>query len=384
MESLPRSIPRILLSAGEASGDLHGAYLVGALKSINSAAQITCLGGPRLQEAGAELLVNNRDLAVVGLFEVFRHSRSIYRAWQKIQSYLRAQPPHITILIDFPDFNLLVARAARQAGSRIFYYISPQVWAWRAGRLRSLKRLVDQMAVILPFEREFYRRYDMEVEYVGHPLLDVIAKELPYAEPNPSDGFNSKRGTALGLLPGSRQSEMRALLPLLLDAAALIGRKMPAVTFLLPVAAGLDRHAIESEISRRKMSVQVVSGDTYGVIRSCDLILTASGTVTLEAAILGTPMIIIYKVSGLTYYAGRHLIRVNFVGLPNLIAGRRVVPELLQQDAKAERIATEAMALLANPEKLNQQRKDLAAVVDQLGESGVAQRVAALVLKQLG
>lgn len=380
MESFRTNTIRIFLSAGEASGDLHGSNLVRAIKTKNPAASVTCLGGPMLQQAGAELLLDSRDLAVVGLFEVLRHSKTIYQAWKKIKSHLTRNRPHITILIDFPDFNFLVARLARRLGSRVFYYISPQVWAWRSGRVRSLKRLVDQMAVILPFEPGFYDRYGMEVKYVGHPLLDVLV-EGSAGEPERTKYGGDSSKAIVGLLPGSRHSEIRSMLPLLLETAALMHRDLPEISFLLPVAATLDRNEIESQVAAWNLPVRVTSGDTYEMIRACDLILTVSGTVTLEAAILGTPMIIVYRVSPLTYYAGRHLIRVKHVGLPNLIAGRPIVPELLQKDARAERIAEEALTLLKHPHRLDQQRRDLAAIRGQLGTPGVADRVADLVLQ---
>jgi len=382
MGSFRTNTIRIFLSAGEASGDLHGSSLVRAIKSKNPAASISCLGGPLLQQSGAELLVDSRDLAVVGLFEVLRHSKTIYRAWRKIKAYLTEQRPHIVILIDFPDFNFLIARLARRLGCRVFYYISPQVWAWRSGRVHSLKRLVDHMAVILPFESRFYEQFGMKVSYVGHPLLDVLG-EQPAGRSERFRWGTDRCGAVVGLLPGSRYSEIRAMLPLLLQAAALMHGEMPDISFMLPVAVSLDRSIIESEVTDWELPIKVTSGDTYEVIRACDLILTVSGTVTLEAAILGTPMIILYRVSPLTYYAGRHLIQVKQVGLPNLIAGRPVVPELLQKDAQAERLASEALALLKQPQLLARQRRDLSAIKGQLGAPGVADRVADLVLQNV-
>ncbi len=381
MESARKSAARVFLSAGEASGDLHGSHLVRAIRAKDPAVRITCLGGPRLREAGAEVLVDNRQLSVVGLFEVVRHAKLIYQAYQKIKQHLIATRPQVVVLIDFPDFNLLLARVARQAGSRVFYYISPQVWAWRKGRVRKIRRLVDEMAVILPFEADFYASCGMSVSYVGHPLLDVIGSS-PEGDRD-SGHYRPKDAEFLvGLLPGSRQGETRKVLPLLLDTAEMIRERMASVAFVIPVAISLDPELIQAEATQRKLPLQVVSGDTYGVLRACDLIITASGTVTLEAAILGTPMIIIYQVSNFTYYAGRHLIRVKHVGLPNLIAGRCVAPELLQQDANAAAIAACAVELLREPGQLQQQKEDLAGIRSRLGEPGVASRVADLVLAQ--
>ncbi|MGA7879173.1 MAG: lipid-A-disaccharide synthase [Desulfoferrobacter sp.] len=384
MGSCRRNTTKIFLSAGEASGDLHGSYLVRAIKAKSPQASITCLGGPMLQRSGAELLLDNRDLAVVGLFEVFRHSKVIFHAWQKIKAHLTRQRPQVTVLIDFPDFNFLIARLARNLGSRVFYYITPQVWAWRSGRVHTLRRLVDDAAVILPFESKFYDQYGMKVDFVGHPLLDVLEEVSGSKSAERGQYHRGNSEFLLGLLPGSRSSEIRSLLPVLLDAAQLIQKDLPDISFLLPLAPTLDRPRIEEQIAGYDLPVRVIQGDTYGVIRACDLILTASGTVTLESAILGTPMIIIYRVSNLTYYAGRHLIRVNFVGLPNLIAGRSIVPELLQKDARPETIAAEALDLLMNPERLGRQRRDLARIRSQLGTPGVADRVADLVLKSAG
>jgi lipid-A-disaccharide synthase len=376
----------IFLSAGEASGDLHGSYLVRAIQSLDSQIRVSCLGGSLLRQAGAEVLVDNSEVAVVGLFEVFRHLKTIYEARQRIRTHLIRRRPRLVIFIDFPDFNLLLARLAKRLGIRILYYISPQVWGWRSGRVYTLKRLVDEMAVILPFEKDFYALYGMKVHFVGHPLLDVLTG-LPSREISRnryrSGGARQRRAptNVVGLLPGSRHGEIRSLLPLLLETAAILLKHHPELSFLLPVAPTLDPKAIESEVVNRRLPIRVISGDTYGVIQACDLILTASGTVTLEAAILGTPMVIVYKVSNLSYYTGRHLIRVSQVGLPNLVAGRLIVPELLQKEARSDRVASEALSFLEQPERLEHQRQALALIRDQLGEPGVADRVARLALR---
>lgn len=370
----------VFLSAGEASGDLHGAELVRSLRSMAPEARITCLGGPRLREAGARVLVENRDIAVVGLFEVARHLRTIQAAWRTIRSHLTASPPHVLVLVDFPDFNFLLARLARRLGIRVFYYISPQVWAWRSGRVRTLKRCVDRMAVILPFEAAFYAKRGMRVDYVGHPLLDVLAG-APSVEEAQRRYRPHEADRVVGLLPGSRAGEVRALLPLLLDAAERIRAHLPGVFFLLPVAPSLDPAAIEREVRQRRLPVRLVIGDSYGAMRASDLLITASGTVTLEAAILGAPMIITYRVSQLSYATGRRLIKVHCVGLPNLIAGRIVAPELLQRDARPERLAQAALSCLESPERLASMKRDLQGIRGALGEPGVADRVARLVME---
>lgn len=383
MEHPPGTTPRIFLSAGEASGDLHGAHLVRAIRGMCPEARVSCLGGPLLESAGARLIVPNGDLAVVGLFEVLRHAKSIYRAYCRIRSHLVEERPGVVVLIDFPDFNFFLGRLARRMGLKVFYYISPQVWAWRTGRVRTMRRFVDGMAVILPFEPPFYERYGMRVTYVGHPLLDALANA-------PSREEASERYRAegvprtVGLLPGSRRSEIALVLPVLLESAAAIRRRLSGVRFLLPVAPSLDRSLVEKRLAGSGLPTRVVSGDTYGVIRACDLLITVSGTVTLEAAVLGTPMIVTNRVSPLTCLVGRHLIRVPFVGLPNLIAGRRIVPEYLQEDARPGAVADEAVRLLTTPGALEEQRNALAAIRSELGRPGAADRVARLVLDLMG
>jgi lipid-A-disaccharide synthase len=379
-KQMPRPIS-IFISAGEASGDLHGAGLARALLSRAPEARISCLGGSHLQQAGARLLVNNRDIAVVGVAEIARHVKSIVQAWRTLSHHLAAERPALAVFIDFPDFNLMLARKARRLGCKIFYYISPQLWAWRSGRVRTLRRLVDRMAVILPFETEFYARHGMKVEYVGHPLLDSLTPE-PSRETacrlyRPEDA-----SLVVGLLPGSRSGEIRALLPTLLRAAEIIQAAVPTVSFILPAASTISEGFLEQQVrAMASIPVRVIAGDTRSVISACDLILTASGTVTLEAAIIGTPMVIFYRVSKLSEPIGRLLIKARFAGLPNLIAGRAVAPELIQNDFQPQRLADTALDLLRHPQHLDDQRRELAAVRRQLGEPGVADRVARLALE---
>jgi lipid-A-disaccharide synthase len=352
---------------------------VRALRAHEPDINITCMGGPLLRSAGATVLVDHRRLSVVGLSEVAGHLRVLYRAWRTITGHLRRNLPDTVILIDFPDFNFLLARTAKRLGIRVFYYISPQVWAWRSGRVRTVKRLVDQMAVILPFEPEFYARYRMKVCFVGHPLLDVLATPPPPEQARARYGVPGS-GPLIGLLPGSRQSEIRSLLVLFLDAAEIIKKALPNASFIVPVAPSLHPSVFQAALSDRDFPVRLVTGDTYGVVRACDLLLTVSGTATLEAAVLGTPMIIVNRVSNVSYHLGRHLIRVSFIGLPNLIAGHQIVPEFVQQSAQPELIAPAALQLLEHPVGLEKQRQDLGLIKHKLGKAGVAERVAKLVL----
>lgn len=375
--------PHIFISAGEASGDLHGSHLARALKSAAPEARISCLGGPLLKKAGASVIVDNRDISVTGgLSEIFSHIRAIYASWRKIRSHFVADPPDLVVLIDFPDFNLFLGRFAKRAGARIFYYISPQIWAWRESRVKTLKRLVDRMAVILPFEKSFYESHGMDVDYVGHPLVDMLvgAPDLEESKRKYREGIH---GPLVGILPGSRRSEVKLLFDLLMDSASLIEAEFPEVQFIIPVAPSLEDKEIERRAGERDLPVRIVSGDTYGVIAACDLLLTSSGTVTLEAAIIGTPMIITYRLSRISAEIGIRLLRNRdqFFGLPNVIADRRVAPEFIHDQARPDLLAAEAVSHLKDPALLDAQRREFRKIRELLGGPGISERVARLVLE---
>ena len=368
----------IFISAGEASGDLHGSHLVRAIWSIAPQTRLSCLGGPHMQAAGVPAIVDNRRISVVGVTEVIGHIRPIYGAWAKIRSHLLASRPAMVVLIDFPDFNLFLGKFAKKIGAKVFYYISPQVWGWRESRVKKIRKLVDRMAVILPFEKGFYASHGMDVDYVGHPLVDIMA-DLP--DKTQCDRlYHRFNGPLVGLLPGSRRSEIKLMFDILMDAGRIISRSFPAARFLIPLASSLDARDMESMAARWSLPVQVVHNDTYSAIRACDLILTVSGTVTLEAAILETPMIVLYNVSRLSRQIGKLLIRAKFVGLPNLIAGRAIAPEFVREEPTGPRLAECAIKLLMNPALLDEQRLELRSIRNQLGAPGISARVARLVL----
>jgi lipid-A-disaccharide synthase len=368
----------IFISAGEASGDLHGSHLARAILSIAPQTRLSCLGGPHMQAESVPVIVDNRSISVVGGTEIIGHIRAIYGAWAKIRSHLLATRPALVVLIDFPDFNLFLGKFARKIGAKVFYYISPQVWAWREGRINKIRRLVDRMAVILPFEKSFYASHGMDVDYVGHPLVDIMA-DLP--DKTQCDRlYHRFDGPLVGLLPGSRRSEIKLLFDILMDAGRIISRSLPAARFIIPLASSLDARDMEIRAARWSLPVRVVHNDTYSAIRACDLILTASGTVTLEAAILETPMIVLYKVSGLSRQIAKPLIRAKFAGLPNLIAGKEIAPEFVREEPTGPRLAECAIKLLMNPALLDEQRLGLRSIRNQLGAPGISARVARLAL----
>jgi lipid-A-disaccharide synthase len=288
----------------------------------------------------------------------------------------------LLVCIDFPDFNLLLARAAHRLGIPVCYFVSPQVWAWRRGRIRTIRRVVKKILVLFPFEETLYRSAGVDVTFVGHPLLDVLADVPPRVSCRAALGI-PEHAQVLGLLPGSRQAEVRRHLPLLLQAASLVAASRPDLRLLLGLAPTLDRQGVEAAVAASGLQITVLPGRTYEVMRAADLLLAVSGTVTLEAAILGTPMIITYRVGSLTWFLARLLVRVRYAGLPNLVMNDAIVPELIQPDATPARLAAVAEEILGSPARQTQMRAALAEVRARLGTRGAAERAAREVLALL-
>ena len=370
----------VMVVAGEASGDQHGAKLVKAMRRSDPDIFFCGIGGNDLAEAGVRILVDAATLTVVGITEVISKLPVIYRSMVVAKKLLQSLKPDLLILIDFPDFNLRLAETAKKEGIRVLYYISPQIWAWRPGRVQKIGRLVDHMAVILPFEADFYAAHDIPVTFVGHPLLDDHTDYMMDHSEIPSAANN-----LIGLLPGSREVEIRRLLPVMLDAAETIHTRDPSLKFIVSVAPTIDSRMLKAIISERKVtcSVNFCSEPVSRIFPQCRLVVAASGTVTLQAAISGIPMVIIYKVSPISYWLGRALIRVDHIGLINLIAGRRLVPELIQDQASAEGIAQQVFELLADHAKLTQLKRDLLTAKNVLGGSGASKRVAEIAISML-
>jgi lipid-A-disaccharide synthase len=368
--------PKVMIVAGEASGDLHGALLVREMLTVNPSLHFFGIGGNRMQEAGVKLLAHAADIAVVGVSEVFSKTAAFLRIIAKMRKSLDRLKPSLVILIDFPDFNLnIAARAARKRGIRIFYYISPQVWAWREGRVKQIKKLVDQMAVILPFEVDFYAARGFDVHYVGHPLRDIVKTPFTARQARAHFGLAEDK-TTIGLLPGSRNSEIQKLLPEMVEAARIISRKIPGTQYILPLADTLEEKTVAGFLSDSGLKVKIVAGHTYDVLACCDLAVVTSGTATLETGLMGVPMVIVYKVSLFSELIGRMIIRQQHIGLVNILAGKTVAPELIQRDARGPRIASEALAILQNREKRRQIIRDLGNIRAKLGEPGAARRAA--------
>ncbi len=373
---------KILLVAGEVSGDLHGSHLVEAILSIDPEIQFFGVGGEGLKRVGMKLLDHSQSLSVVGITEVFAKMGSILKAWRSLKGSLEREKPDLVILIDFPEFNLRLAKIAHRRGIPVLYYISPQIWAWRAKRIKLISRVIKKMVVLFPFEVPLYEAAGVDVEWVGHPLLDLVKPTLPKEEAFRQFGLDPERRT-VGLLPGSRMHEVERLLLPLLDSAHLLQKEIPDLEFVIPLAPGIPKATVSSQMNNISVPVKVVEGFTYDVMSLCELLITASGTATLEGAILGKPMIIIYKVSFSSYWIGRALIRVDHIGLVNLVGEKEIAPELIQKEVNPRRIADEAIRILRDPLLSRKMAESMGEVRQKLGEPGAAQRAARIVTSLL-
>jgi lipid-A-disaccharide synthase len=348
---------RFFFSAGEASGEAYGAQLITTLRQGLPDGEFFGLGGDAMRAAGCDTVVNAADIAVVGLAEVVRHLPYIYRQYKTLLRAVDARRPDAAILIDFPDFNFRLARQLHRRGIPVFYYISPQMWAWRPGRIELVRRYVRQMLVIFPFEQEWYRERGVDAIYVGHPLADLPAPTISREAFGRQCGLDPEKWW-IALLPGSRRREVSMNLPAMLEAARQLG---PGYQFLLPVAPTLDRSWVEG-LTRDSGLPVIFTGDARGTLHHARAGIVASGTATVEAALLGLPFVMVYRVAPLTFAIGRPLVKVPFYGMVNLIAGRLVVPELIQHEFRAERVTSALAAIIADGPAREQMLADLASV----------------------
>jgi lipid-A-disaccharide synthase len=371
---------RILIITGEASGDLHGANLARALKQAEPALSIVGIGGARMRAAGVELIPDVVQLDIIGLIGPTAVKAMVQRV-MRIRRIIRAEAWDLVVLIDNPGLNFHFARVAKAAGRRVLYYIAPQIWAWRPRRIRWIQRRVDHVVVILPFEAELYHRAGVRCTFVGHPLLDEVAPSYDRTELRKQFDVNVDR-PVIGLLPGSRQGEIRSLLPVMLETAARLSAREPAMQFILAQAPSVPDALLQECLAHSRVPVRVVHGQASEVMAASDLLFVASGTATLQAAVVGTPMILLYATTWPTYWIARFLIRVDWIGLVNLVAGRNIVPELIQQDATPDRLCREADRLLQDAHAYDQMKTALRAVREALGQPGASRRAAEVVLTE--
>lgn len=373
--------PKVVIVAGEASGDLHGADLIKTLRQLLPNLKCTGIGGPGLAAQGVELIYRAEDLSVVGITEVLPKAGRLLGALRGLKRHLRQTRPDLLVLIDFPDFNFRLGKAAKRLGIKVLYYISPQVWAWRQGRARTMEGFVDRLAVVFPFEKEFMSQVapGLDTTFVGHPSLD-----------RPDDAAESStlpvpaEAELVGLLPGSRMSEISRLLPLMLKAAEIMNSRRSGLHFILPLAPGVKRAEIDPYLKGHPRGLSVVQGLTSAVMAQARVLLVASGTATLQAALAGTPMVVVYKVGWLNYCLARLMIKVDHIAMPNLIAGREVVPELIQSKADPQTLAEWGLNLLADGHLRQDMVNALGQVRQSLGGAGANQRVAEMALELMG
>ena len=371
-----------MIVAGEASGDLHAANFVKAATSLRPDLQFYGIGGARMRAAGVDTVHDASELAVVGLVEPLLQYRRLSAVLRHMQKLVCRDRPALLVLTDYPGFNLRLARAARACGVKVLYYVSPQVWAWRQGRVRAIGERVDMMAVIFPFETKFYEEHGIPVRYVGHPLVDEVRPTMTRDEAMRHFGLDSRR-PAVGLFPGSRRGEIRHVLPIILRAAERIRRTHPDVQFILPVASGLRRELLQPVLNSVGVDVTLVDGQSYDVAQVCDAIMTASGTATLEVAMLGVPMVITYKIAWLSYAILSRLLKIPYIGLVNIVAGEEVAKEFVQRRARPEAIAAEICRLLDDRDYAEVVRTKLAEVRNRLGQGGGSEKLARLALEML-
>ncbi|MGV8078547.1 MAG: lipid-A-disaccharide synthase [Syntrophales bacterium] len=366
---------KILILTGEASGDLYGAQIADAMREMDPTLAFYGVGGMHMRGSSVNLLADVSELGVVGLTEVLGKLGRIRTLFSGLRRFLKTDRPALVILIDYPGFNLRFARVAREAGIPVLYYISPKIWAWGAGRIRAIKETVNKMAVIFPFEVSLYEKAGVDVTYVGHPLLDIVRADGSVSEIRRRLGLAPDRRT-IALLPGSRRGEVDRLLTPMIGAAAILSQRLPDLQFLLPLADTLSEDLLRNRLKEHPIPVHLVSRDTYSAVAASDAAIVASGTATLETALLGIPMVIVYKVSPLTYPLARLVIRIDHIGLPNIIAGRTIVPELIQGEASPERIAEEVLPLLTDSRRRTAMTDAFVEVRRKLGTGGAARNAA--------
>ncbi len=367
--------------AGEASGDLHGSNLIKELRKLDAAAVIRCWGGDKMEAAGATLVKHYRDLAFMGFIEVIKNLRTIFRNIDFCKKDILKNKPDVLVLIDYPGFNLRIAKWAKRQGIKIIYYISPQVWAWKENRVKGIKESVDKMLVILPFEKDFYKKWHYEVEYVGHPLVEVIEEfgirnlELPdqnTATTSPNSQLQIPNSGIVALLPGSRQQEILKKLPIMLEVA----KYFPSYQFVVAKAPGLDEN-FYNQLLAPYNNVSTVVNKTYELLAQSKAALVTSGTATLETALFAVPEVICYKGSSISYQIAKRLVKIKYIGLVNLIMDKEVVKELIQDDLTVENLKKELETLLNSKEKQEQLKNDYAALKNLLSRGGHASANAA-------
>ena len=373
---------RILISAGEASGDLYAGAVTRGIKQLNPEAEVFGMGGDCLREAGGEVLFDIKDHSLMGFVEVLKKLPDVWKLRNAFIDLMEKRKPDVLLTIDYPGFNMRLAKLAKERGINVVYFIAPQVWAWRPGRAADVAKVTDKIACIFPFECDFYKSYWANIEFIGHPLVDTVKPSLSRKEAEELAGKRTGHPLIL-LMPGSREMEIQRLLPVMLGAAKILKQKRPELDFAIPRAATIAKDILEDSVRQAGLNIRLIEGHNYDVMSVADLAIVTSGTVTLEAAMCGLGCEILYKSSPVSFWIAKRVVKIPNIGLPNIVAGRQIEPELLQDDCTPDKIASTALELL-EPERFAQLQRDLMEVKDKLGEPGAVKRVAELVLRMAG
>lgn len=375
-------LKKVFFLAGEQSGDLQGSILIQHLKELMPDIAITGIGGKLMQQAGMKCLHSSDEMAVIGIVEVLKNFKRLKHIKSDVQDWLAAERPDLVVLIDYPDFNYMIAEYAKSIGLRVLYYIMPQVWAWRSSRVPKFSKVIDEAIVFFPFEVDIWSKDGKTVNWYGHPLIGTAKPSDTKEELRKKLNISGQQ--VIGILPGSRTQEIDYILPELLKAASLIYSKYPKSEFLIPLATSIEEAHVQSYLKQyADIPIKIVHGKAYDVMGSVDLCLVTSGTATLETAIIGTPMVVVYRTNCITSILTKFFIESEHIALPNVIARKRIVPELIREDFRAEKIAQSAIDIIESPERQKQIREELAKVRDSLGKPGAGRRVAEHIANEL-
>lgn len=374
---------KIMISVGEASGDIHGASVARAIKELSPETEIFGMGGQNMRAAGVEVIYDIAETGVMGLVEVLTNLPKLFALRDSLGRIMDSRRPDVLVVIDYPGFNMRLAKIAKQKGIPVVSYISPSAWAWWSGRAKEVAETVERVAAIFPFEADIYRRAGANVTFVGHPLLDIVKPSMTKQQAFEYFSLNPAQPVVL-LMPGSRRQEVTSLLKTLLAAGELIAQEIPRCQFVLPVASTISREMLQECIDQSTITVQLIYENTYDLMNISSVALAASGTATLETSLLQLPTVIIYKVNFLTYFLGKLLVKIPHIGLPNIVAGRLVVPELLQQQVNAKNIAAHALRLMTEQSARQRTLTDLQEVREKLGSPGAVKKVAQVIMQIAG
>ncbi len=377
---MDRTPQKILIIAGEESGDMRAAALVHAVRQLRPDVHFFGIAGNRCRQEGVQTFADITDLAVIGFIEVIKNISRIKRIFNLAIEHARTERPSVAVLVDYPGFNLRLAKELKKLGIKVVYYVSPQVWAWKESRINTIKKTVDRMMVLFPFEKDLYAKHGYPVDFVGHPLVDEVHADTPRPNALERIGLNDKK-LVLGILPGSRAKEISRHLPIMLEAAALVQEQKPDVQLLLLKTKNLDHTLFTPYIKDAPQGLKL-SEDYYNALNACDAAIVCSGTATLETGLMQKPMVVIYKTSWMTWLIAKGVIKIPRIALINIVAGEEIAKELLQQAASPRRIADEALKLL-DPMEAGAHRQKLARVKTLLGEPGASARAAKIVIQEL-